>query len=142
MPDVSCFCIPHHLAQSPPHSLSCISVFLYLGNPYSCVSQSVNTLNSCFCPVNSTSPQCIFIGAVFAFSGPKIQFLCNFCTFLRSSFPGCPDSKLQNNFQVRAGKMPSKILYYSKNILLRRVEFGIWLSNTTEKFEISLGFAS
>ena len=28
------------------------------------------------------------------------------------------------------------------NILLRRVEFGIWLSNTTEKFEISLGFAS
>ena len=28
------------------------------------------------------------------------------------------------------------------NTLLRRVEFGIWLSNTTEKFEISLGFAS
>ena len=26
--------------------------------------------------------------------------------------------------------------------ILRRVEFGIWLSNTTEKFEISLGFAS
>ena len=28
------------------------------------------------------------------------------------------------------------------NTLLWRVEFGIWLSNTTEKFEISLGFAS
>ena len=27
------------------------------------------------------------------------------------------------------------------NILLRRVEFGIWLSNTTEKFEISRGEA-
>ena len=28
------------------------------------------------------------------------------------------------------------------NTLLRRVEFGIWLSNTTDKFEISLGCAS
>ena len=61
-----------------------------------------------FCRVNSTSPQYIFIGAVFAFSGPKIQFLCNICTFLCSSFPGCPDSKLQNYFQVRAGKQLSK----------------------------------
>ena len=29
--------------------------------------------------------------------------------------------------------------YFSKNILLRRVEFGIWLSNTPENFEISRG---
>ena len=40
------------------------------------------------------------------------------------------------------GAEENDVVVLIANTLLRRVEFGIWLSNTTEKFEISLGFAS
>ena len=60
---------PNHLAPLP-HSLSCISVFLYLGNPYSCIHLFVNTPTTCFVVRMDEfiAPQRIFIWAEFVLS--------------------------------------------------------------------------
>ena len=101
--------------------LSCISVFLYLGNPYSCVSQSVNTLNSCFVawirrhlnafssePYLPSPAQKFNFSAIFALSSAPVS-----PGVLIQNFRIISKSGLENCFQkVKSRPKMAKPLYF------------------------------
>ena len=127
LPDISCFCIPQ--PSLPPATLTLLYFYIWEIHIHAFPNLFIYA-KFLFCRVcedefHRTSP-CIFIGVKFAlfFSfchvwkrcqkklslspAQKFNFSQLFCIFLLlfcSSFPGCPNSKLQNNFQVRAGKL-------------------------------------
>ena len=118
---------PNHL--SPPATLTLLYFYIWEIHIHAFPNLFMYA-KFLFCRVcvdefHRTSP-CIFIGVKFAlfFSFCHVwkrcqkklslspaqkfnfsQFFCIFLLLFCSSFPGCPNSKLQNNFQVRAGKL-------------------------------------
>ena len=105
LPDVSCFGIPQP-SRPPCHTHS--PIFLYLGNPYSCISVFVNALNSCFPLCEAKFDRLLVHSGICppTQNSISLQFLVHSpLSACCSSFRAwCPNSKVHNNFHTRSGR--------------------------------------
>ena len=92
----------------PPPCHTHSPVFLYLGNPYSCISVFVNALNSCFPLCEAKFDRLLVHSGICppTQNSISLQFLVHSpLSACCSSFRAwCPNSKVHNNFHTRSGR--------------------------------------
>ena len=92
----------------PPPCHTHSPIFLYLGNPYSCISVFVNALNSCFPLCEAKFDRLLVHSGICppTQNSISLQFLVHSpLSACCSSFRAwCPNSKVHNNFHTRSGR--------------------------------------